>query len=171
MNYILNVTGDRYNNVGFGEAHIFFDIPSVVQETIVFYVWGIDLAAPQIWAGELDLPRISSKQDDVYISGKAQITFTGVQGGELITTLYKKNQKEFLKTEDGQFVRLNKEWVYNHNEMVTLYDLGGVLDWPYSSCSLRLASLGTVSIEFNTDDCISISEYVSDSRSYSYKSK
>ncbi len=109
-------------------------------------------------------------REDIFIIGKTNLTITGVQSGNLSVYLYHPDKNEFLMDHRKKSVRLHRNWSSTTNEhRGAEYVLGGTLEWPRGQQELILYATGQATMEFDTEDCITGSEYVMNPEKYTYK--
>ncbi len=109
-------------------------------------------------------------KEGVFIAGKTDITFTGVQSGSLSVYLYHPDKNEFLRDHRKKSVCLHRNWSSTTNEYRGAeYVLGGTLEWPRGQQELILYATGQATMEFDTEDCITINEYLMNPDKYTHK--
>jgi hypothetical protein len=169
MEIELDVTGNLSWKVGFGESWVFLNVPHQLESTLSLEVWGINISS-SMWTQHSGFSDIEiNPNDDIYIAGMAKVILTGVLGGEFTVALYEEDGKNLIQLPKGNHLSLHRNWIFDETENYSTYNLGGILDWPFGHCSLEIAAKGKFTIEFNTEDCISVNEYCLNPEKYSYK--
>ncbi|GEC91224.1 hypothetical protein DES34_10359 [Brevibacillus brevis] len=104
-------------------------------------MWGLSLSG-------------TPKNEYDFVAGFSTISFEGVTSCLLEVSVYKPNENDFIKTNDGMNVRLTKSWGESLDYEEYRYHLGGALDWPSGYCQLGINATGKVRVSFETNDCV-----------------
>ncbi|UUZ84775.1 hypothetical protein LJK88_14760 [Paenibacillus sp. P26] len=164
MSIHLDISGKRFDNVGFGESHIFLNVPNpVLVEKYSLFVWGIDI----------DIARLNnstSPSEDFYVSGISKLTFYKPKSVRITIYPYKdKNCIGFLHDQDKRKVKYQKSWSFGDEEPEeTNYYIAGVLDFPLGYVEIEISSLDQVMLEMDSNHCIPVKEYTLNPHSYAY---
>lgn len=175
MNTQLDASGEKFRDVDFSEAHLFFPCPRNLSRNVIFEAWGITLLTSRIWGKPLiKRPPVNfdCTTDDIYISGYATIEMEGVRGGSIQVSLYQPNRTPgtLYQTKAGSELIVSYRWPDDTiDASIEEYPLSGVLDWPYGNCTISLFASGPCTIQFSLDDCIPASEYVKHPHHYAYQ--
>ena len=149
----LDITGSRFSQIGFGEASIDYCPSKLSGSTLHIVTRGVDLSPA------LREPISTISSEDYIIIGDATLVFEEVVCGRLTVALYDEKGSDFIYDQNGEITKLIKEWNWNKEAEGYTYQFGGVLEWPRGSCSIELIAKGTVTIQFNSNDCIPVREY------------
>jgi hypothetical protein len=76
---------------------------------------------------------------------------------------------DFMKSDDGELVRLKRNWEYKKSPDLYLYEMYCVLDWPFGYCHFILAADGNATLEFDTEHCIPTKDFVMNPQRYGFK--
>ncbi|MDF2804406.1 MAG: hypothetical protein K0S61_4311 [Anaerocolumna sp.] len=172
MIYRLDISQNLFDFVDFSESEIFFDCKYELDDTVRFNVWGATLLTSERWNCLFDrqqLPFNLPTSDDIYLSGMCTVTLNNVVGGRFQVSLYDEGGKEFRELEDRKIIRLSRDWDLKSEEDIFEYDWSCVLNWPKGYCELSLACKGNIMVEFDESYCIPASEFILNTRKYSYK--
>ncbi|MGE5417706.1 MAG: hypothetical protein ACM3UZ_13290 [Acidobacteriota bacterium] len=168
----LDVSNDRFDHIGFDGATVFFQCYPSLGKTMEIKIWGLTLASGGQFFNEISGLSADIKGDSIYISGFTNVRFEDILGGFVNVWVYDYSIPDgqvlkFLRDLKGNTVILRRVWPYDVIECPK-YLIGGSLDWPYGGCELELAVMGKVSIEFDTNDCISALQYLQNKDCYEY---
>jgi hypothetical protein len=100
-----------------------------------------------------------SSGNETTIQGFGTLTFNNVVAGKISISLY--DNKEFLKDKAGRQIEYKREWTLeNIDDDCYEYWLDTSIYFPYGACDLKLYAKGNVTFEFDTEDCVSGIEYI-----------
>lgn len=163
-----DLTGEKFETVSFYDGKtIFFDATTILPSTVSFKVWGAGLMPDFDWESYIDtdedtnLKSIlnSSQGVEVTNQGFGTLTLTNVFSGKVSICPY--DGKDFLRNKKGDRVELIREWSPEFaNENCSEYNFDTTIYFPYGACSLQLFTKGSVTLEFNTQDCIKYIDYI-----------
>ncbi len=147
---------------------IFFDATTVLPSTVSFKVWGAGMMPGFDWAKYIDLDKAhhikslvqKSIANEIIVKGFGTLTFHDVVAGNIsITPLHK---KAFLKDNSGKLLNFKRAWTLeNIDNDCYEYLLDTAIFFPYGACNLKLYAKGAASFDFDTNDCVSGVEYLS----------
>ncbi|PAM94689.1 hypothetical protein B4N84_11995 [Flavobacterium sp. IR1] len=159
---------DDVNSVSFYDSKtIFFEPTNLLPSTVSFKVWGAGLMCGFDWAQYLDLDKESnlkaiiqkSSGNETTIQGFGVLTFNDVVAGKISISPY--DGGVFLKSKTGKQVAFKREWTLeNISSKCYEYWLDTSIYFPYGACDLKLYAKGAVTFEFDTDDCVSGLEFI-----------
>ncbi|WP_347069045.1 hypothetical protein [Flavobacterium sp. WV_118_3] len=159
---------DDVKSVSFYDSKtIFFDPTIFLPSTVSFKIWGVGLMAGFDWTQYLDLDKEinlksviqKSSGNETTIQGFGTLTFRNVVAGKISISPY--DNKEFLKNKTGKQVKYKREWTLENIDNDSYeYWLDTSIYFPYGACDLKLYSKGEVTFEFDTNDCVSGIEYI-----------
>ncbi len=159
---------DDVKSVSFYDSKtIFFDPTTLLPSTVIFKVWGAGLMPDFDWAKYIDLDKeiyiksILQKSfgNEITIQGFGTLTFNNVVAGKICISPY--DSKEFLKDKTGKQIQYRREWTLENIDNDSYeYWLDTSIYFPYGACDLKLYAKGNVTFEFDTDDCVSGIEYI-----------
>jgi hypothetical protein len=159
---------DDVKSVSFYDSKtIFFDPITFLPSTVSFKVWGAGLMPGFDWTQYLDLDKEiilkstiqKSSGNETTIQGFGTLTFNNVVAGKISISLY--DNKEFLKDKAGRQIEYKREWTLeNIDDDCYEYWLDTSIYFPYGACDLKLYAKGNVTFEFDTEDCVSGIEYI-----------
>jgi len=162
---------DDVKNVTFYDSKtIFFDPTTFLPSTVSFKVWGAGIMPGFDWTRYLDLDKETklksiiqkSSGNETTIQGFGVLTFKDVIAGRISISPYDEN--DFLKSKTGKRIEFKREWTLeNINRDCYEYWLDTSIYFPYGACDLKLYASGAVTFEFDTDDCVSGIEYITNS--------
>lgn len=167
---VKKIINEKMNGLlDFSESTIFFHFQRDLPTELVILSWGTII--DHELAKQLDLKW--EWAEDLYIAGFTKVIFEQVVGGHIDISLYDPNNpNDFLRDRHGDIVKLNRRWEMNSNSKeICRYDLfcGCVIDWPHGYGELTLFAGNDFSIEFDTDDCIPVREYIRNADKFTYK--
>lgn len=152
---IFDLTGPLFANADFSEAMLFFDPVRKLPSDLEFSVWGVTLFADEKLQRRCGL--ISS---EVFVAGLSKLCFRGLIGGKVSISLYAEGDPmHFFETSSGKKVRIGRSWPYE-DASATPYEFMSTIFWPKGFCSLVLAAMGSVSLEFDTRTCVDLKEFI-----------
>lgn len=103
-----------------------------------------------------------SSGNETTIQGFGVLTFKDVLAGRISISPYDEN--DFLKSKTGKRIEFKREWTLeNINKDCYEYWLDTSIYFPHGACDLKLYVSGAVTFEFDTDDCVSGIEYITNS--------
>lgn len=160
---------DGMDSVSFYDSKtIFFDPTSVLPTTVSFKVWGAGLLPKFDWEKYTSfdkIPHIKKIREqttgETTIKGFGLLTLNDVVAGKIRISPYDKGT--FLKYSDGRQVEYKREWTLEKidNESYE-YWLDTSIYFPYGACDLKLYAKGAVNFDFDTNDCVNYSDYITD---------
>ncbi|HEX8377243.1 MAG TPA: hypothetical protein VF602_05450 [Pedobacter sp.] len=99
--------------------------------------------------------------NETAIKGFGLLTFNEVVAGKISISPY--NKGTFLKFSDGRQVEYKREWALESIDKDSYeYWLDTTIYFPYGACDLKLYAKGSISFEFDTDDCFNYLDYITD---------
>lgn len=142
----------------------------VLPNVLEFKVWGVDILKGFPWEQFVDsatlktLHHLMEKSDGrLSVKGFGMLKFKDVLGGycKVWPRDPSSDNGDFLRKASGEEYSLKRVWPVNdvaedHNRYLFF---GAELAFPKDSMELELVSKGTVSFEFDTDDCMSFGEF------------
>ena len=159
---------DDFKSINFSDSKtIFFDATTFLPPTVSFKVWGAGIMPDFDWGKYIDLDnevKIKSilqktSANEITIQGFGTLTFNNVVAGKISISPYDK--KEFLKDKSGQQIEYKREWtIEDIDQDCYEYWLDTSIYFPYGACDLKLYAKGNVTFEFDTDDCVSGIDYI-----------
>src|SRR6187402_1935102 len=171
MKVTVDLTKEKYddtNTVDFYDSKtIFFDATTFLPSTVSFKVWGAGLMPGFEWTNYIDLNkevnikkiRQRTPNNETTIKGFGTLTFNDVIAGKISISPY--DNKQILKDSKGNNVVYKREWTLeNIDKDCYEYSLDTTIYFPYGGCDLKLYAKGEVTFEFDTDDCVSYIEYI-----------
>ncbi len=177
MRVTLDVTGSLFDRIDMEVAYTAFYANFYLPHTVNMEIYGCHIIQEEYLLFKTKpfvITELGSAmmKEGVFIAGKTDITFTGVQSGSLSVYLYHPDKNEFLMDHRKKSVRLHRNWSSTTNEhRGAEYVLGGTLEWPRGQQELILYATGQATMEFDTEDCITGSEYVMNPDKYTQKLK
>ena len=176
MKYRMDISKELFEPLAFDEALLSFACPRVLPTEVSFEVWGAEIhtSVRDHWPENLPRPPVSfdSQKENIYVSGWGYISIKEVVGGELSVTMYdpqKPPGQDFVHMQNGEDLSLIRRWQCGpgaaepHN-----YEMYCVLDWPSGYCHFSILAQGSVSFEFDLDDCIPVPEYTKHPNVYGF---
>jgi hypothetical protein len=171
MKVTVDLTREKYDDTDtvslYDSKTIFFDASTFLPSTVSFKVWGAGLMPGFDWTKYIDLDkalniktiRQQSPNNEITIKGFGTLTLKNVVAGKISIAPYDKNH--FLKDSSGNEVVYKREWTLeNIDSDCYEYWLDTTIHFPYGGCDLKLYAKGEVTFEFDTDDCVSYIEYI-----------
>lgn len=159
---------DDVESVSFYDSKtIFFDPTTFLSSTVSFKVWGAGIMPGFNWTKYLSLDKENniksilqkSSRNEVTIQGFGVLTFNDVVAGKISISPY--DDKSFLENKKGEKVSFKRDWALeNIDSDCYEYWLDTSIYFPYGACDLKLYTKGMVTFEFDTDDCVSSIEYI-----------
>jgi hypothetical protein len=172
MKVIIDLTRQEFNkmdNVSFYDSKtIFFDATTFLPSTVSFKVWGAGLMPKFDWSKYVDhdeqarIEAIRKKEvgGETTIQGFGTLTLHNVVACKISISPY--DNKEFIKTKTGRQLEYKREWTLDNIDNDCFeYWLDTTIYFPYGGCDLKLYTTGTVTFEFDTQDCVNYLEYIS----------
>ncbi|GGF20862.1 hypothetical protein [Flavobacterium limi] len=173
MKISVDLTKEKFegmDSVSFYDSKtIFFDPTTILPSTVSFKVWGAGLLPEFDWTKYIDLDKIphikkirhQTLGNETAIKGFGLLTFNEVVAGKITISPYDKGT--FLKLIDGRQVEYKREWALESiNKDSYEYWLDTTIYFPYGACDLKLYAKGSVTFEFDTDDCVNYLDYITD---------
>jgi hypothetical protein len=172
MNISVDLTGrlfNDYHGIDFYDSKtIFFDATTFLPKTVSFKVWGANVMPGFKWEDYVDVAALPTVQaalkrhssQSITIQGFGTLTLSNVVAGRLSVTLL--DGKEFLVDSNGRQVELLREWSLDaidsscHEYVID----EAKLYFPNGACTLQLFAKGSVTFEFNAQDCIDSVDYI-----------
>lgn len=174
MKLSIDLTKEIFDDVKsvtfYDSKTIFFDPTTFLPSTVSFKVWGAGIMPRFDWTKYLDLDEETklksiiqkSSGNETTIQGFGVLTFNDVIAGRISISPYDEN--DFLKSKTEKQIEFKREWTLeNINKDCYEYWLDTSIYFPYGACDLKLYASGAVTFEFDTDDCVSGIEYITNS--------
>jgi hypothetical protein len=171
MKISVDLTREKFDDTStvsfYDSKTIFFDPTTFLPSTVSFKVWGAGLMPDFQWTKYVDsdkddrikVIRQKSSGNETTIQGFGILTFSNVVAGRIIISPY--DNKEFLKNRAGQQVKYKRDWTLDSIDYDSYeYWLDTEIYFPYGACDLKLYAKGTVTFEFDTEDCVSSLDYI-----------
>lgn len=163
----LDVSKGNFEQVDTSEAYTIFDATEEISENLSIKVWGLNLIYT-FGKERLDvIPKYEDLKNNIYIAGFATFTFTNISNVILEVALFREQSKEFLLDVHKKLIYLKRIWKMKDETEGYSYEIGGCLHWPKGSCELEILCLGSVKLQFDTEDCITAKEYIENPGKYS----
>ncbi|WPP42619.1 hypothetical protein SK066_06675 [Paenibacillus hunanensis] len=175
MKVTLDVTGSLFDRIDMEVAYTAFYANFHLPHTVNMEIYGCHIIQeeyPLFKTKPFVIAELGSAmmQEGIFIIGKTNLTITGVQSGSLSVSLYHPDKNELLRDHRKKIIHLHRNWSSTTNEhRGAEYVLGGTLEWPRGQQELILYATGQATMEFDTEDCITGSEYVMNPEKYTYK--
>ena len=171
MKVTVDLTREKYNDTDtvhfYDSKTIFFDATTFLPSTVSFKIWGAGLMPGFEWTKYIDLDeelnikniRQRTPSNETIINGFGTLTLKNVVAGKISISPY--DNKHFLKDSSGNEVVYKREWTLEDIDSDCYeYWLDTTIYFPYGGCDLKLYARGEVTFEFDTDDCVSYIEYI-----------
>jgi hypothetical protein len=164
MTLLLDISGKGFDDIGFGESHIFLNIPpSNAIENYTLFVWGIDF-------DNVKLKHNNVPPVDIYVSGLSKLTFCKPESIKITIYPYKdESGNGFLFDEAKKKVKFQEAWTFGcMGGQQSKYYIVGVLDFPFGYVEIEISSLDKVMLEMDSKHFITVKEYSMNPHSYTY---
>jgi len=161
MQYVHDLTGQRFDELDFCEADLGFRVPEHLPTKLDLYVWGTVFHPSTYPVPPEMVPSHAGPSDALYVAGEGTLTLNGVVGGSIDVSIYQPSFERpapgFLVV-DGEELTLHREWKCPSAHSCYKYVFNSVLIHPYGYCILHLFAAGEASLQFDTKDVVTLGD-------------